>query len=485
MDLNCANQSPSLKIFLYTIIIFLLPVFLPTSNVLAGNNTIADTPLKPQDFAYAVPLQFEGQDALYQATLPLSVYQNTVRSDLGDLRVFNAQGEVVPHMLRQPERSSTSQPIFSKLVYFPLQGAANTGLDQLSIQIKRNAAGTLVDINSNAKPAAQATLSGYLLDASVLKQSIQALELDWNSSKDSFVGTLNIESSDDLKHWRSVIHGAPLANMQFGGHSLLQKRVEFPALQAKYLRLSWPQEQAPLQLTAVNAELAAARIDAPLSWQSVTGSAVTDKAGDYQFDLDAHLPLQRLRIGLPQMNSLVQAAIFSRARETDPWRSVNNVVLYKLHHSGQDLNNPDIAVSGYHRYWLLRVEQKNGGIGSGVPQMQAGWQPHQLQFVTRGSAPFQLAYGSSVIKPAEFQMQNILPNAGQDKPEFKIQSAQAGTQITLGGETKLSGAPLPLPWKKWSLWSVLGVAVLLLGWMAYRLVQQMERHDRTKAGEKS
>jgi len=58
MDLNCANQSPSLKIFLYTIFIFLLPVFLPTSNVLAGNNTIADTPLKPQDFAYAVPLQF-------------------------------------------------------------------------------------------------------------------------------------------------------------------------------------------------------------------------------------------------------------------------------------------------------------------------------------------------------------------------------------------------------------------------------------------
>lgn len=463
----------------------LLAGCIAVADVCAGEANKPEAPPKPQDFAYAVPLQFEGQDALYKATLPLSVYQNTVRSDLGDLRVFNAQGEVVPHMLQQPERSSTSQPVFSKLVFFPLQGAANTGLDQLSIQVKRNAAGTLVDINSNAKPAAQAKLCGYLLDASALKQSIQALELDWNSGKDSFVGTLNIESSDDLKHWRSVVRGAPLANMQFGGHSLLQKRVEFPSLQAKYLRLSWPQEQIPLQLTTIHAELAARRIDVPLIWQATAGNAVTDKAGEYQFDLGAHLPLQRVRIELPQMNTLVQAAIFSRARETDPWRSVNNVVLYKLHHSGQDLNNPDISVSGNHRYWLLRVEQKNGGMGSGVPQMQAGWQPHQMQFVTRGSTPFQIAYGNSEIKPAEFQMQNVLPKAGQDQTELKIQSAQTGAQIVMGGETKLSATPLPVPWKKWGLWTVLGVAVLLLGWMAYRLVQQMESHDTGSAPKQS
>jgi Protein of unknown function (DUF3999) len=458
----------------------LLTACLIAVNAYAIEQPKPDTPLIPQDFAYAVPLQFEGQDAIYQATLPLSVYQNTVRSDLGDLRVFNAQGEVVPHMLQQPERSSTSQPVFRTLVFFPLQGTDNKGLDQLSIRIKRNAAGTLIDIDSNAKPAAQARVAAYLLDASALRQSIQALELDWKNSKDSFVGTLNIESSDDLKHWNTVVRNAPLASLQFGGHSLLQKRVEFPALRAKYLRLSWPQQQEALQLGSTSAELAATRVEAALSWQTITGSAVADKVGEFEFDLGAHLPLQRMRIALPQMNTLVQAALFSRARETDTWRSVSNAVLYKLHHSGQDLNNPDIAVSGNHRYWLLRVELKNGGIGSGVPQMQAGWQPYQLQFVTRGSAPFQIAYGNSEIKPAEFQMQNVLPNAGQDQAELKIQPAQTGAQITLGGAARLSPAPLPLPWKKWILWAVLGIAVLLLGWMAYRLVKQMESHDSSK-----
>jgi len=455
----------------------LLAGCLAAASAFAADPEKTAAPVTPLDFAYAVPLQFEGQDALYQATLPLSVYQHTVRSDLGDLRVFNAQGEVVPHMLRQPERSSTTAPVLNKLAYFPLQGTDNADLDQLSVRIKRNSAGTLINIGSNAKYAAQTTLSGYLLDASAFKQAIVALELDWKNNKENFVGTLHIEYSDDLTNWRTLVHGAPLANLQFGGHSLLQKRIEFPALQAKYLRLSWPQQQAPLQLSSISAELAAERVEAPLSWLPVNGDAVAGITGEYQFDLGAHLPLQRIRIELPQMNTLVQATLFSRARSGDTWRPAANALLYKLHHSGQDLNNPEIAVAGTHRYWLLRVEQKNGGIGTGLPKMQAGWQPHQLQFVTRGSAPFQIAYGSNEIKPAEFQMQNILPAAVQDKPELKIRSAQTGTAVMLGGAAKLSPAVPPLPWKKWGLWVVLGVAVLLLGGMAYRLVKQLEHHD--------
>ena len=451
-----------------------------TSNALAADQAKPDTPIKPQDFAYAVPLQFKGQDALYQATLPLSVYQNTVRNDLGDLRVFNAQGEVVPHMLQQAERSSISQPELVKLVYFQLQGPVNSGLDQLSVRIKRNTSGTLIDIGSNAKPSGLSKLSGYLIDASSSKQTIQALELDWAAGRDSFVGTLHLESSDDLKHWRTVVSSAPLASLQFGGHSLLQKRVEFPALLAKYMRLSWPQAQAPLALTGISAELAGARIDAPLTWHTILGSAVAERTGEYQFDVGAHLPAQRVRIALPQMNTLVQAALFSRARTDDTWHPATNTVLYKLHHSGQDLNNPEIAVTGSHRYWLLRVEQKNGGLGSGMPEMQLGWQPHQLQFVTRGSAPFQLAYGSREVKPAEFQIQNIFSVAEPHKSPLKIQPAQTGVQIELGGEARMKPAPLSHPWKKWILWTVLGGSVLLLGWMAYRLVQQMEKHDSSK-----
>lgn len=466
----------------FTLLFVLL--FGSSFNTLAVEKDKPAIPLKLQSFAYGMPLNFAGDDAVYQATLPIDLYQRTVRSDLGDLRVFNAQGEVVPHMLRQPETSSTSQTTLSKLIFFPLQGGANSDLDQLSLRIKRNASGTLIDINSNAKPASQTKLSGYLLDASAVKQDMQALELTWPAGKESVVGAMHVESSDDLKHWSTLVRNAPVASLQFGGHSLLQKRIEFPPTQAKYLRLSWPIDQKPIHFSDISAELTGTRIDSPLSWFDVKASVVADKAGEYQFDLGGHLPAQRIRITLPQTNTLVQATLFSKVSDTDTWHLVGNTLLYKLHSEGQNLTNPDLIINNNdNRYWLLRVDQNGGGLGDGLPEMHLGWQPHQLLFVTRGTAPFQLAYGSSEVKPAVFQIQNILPNQN-DRSSLKIQPALTGQQYALGGNARLLPAPLPHPWKKWILWSVLIIAVIALGWMAYRLVKQMELHDKTKVADK-
>ena len=467
------NQHPTLK---FSSAIILLAGLFSIANLQAADQAKLAIPPKLTDFAYGMSLDFKGQDAVYQATLPLSVYQNTVRSDLGDLRVFNAQGEIVPHSLRQNKISLTSLPTLQNLPYFPLQGTPGAGLDQLSISIKRNVQGTLIDIDSQNKTSSSASISGYLLDASALKQTIQAVELDWPAGKENFSGSMQIEASDNLKNWHTIVRGAPLANMQFGAHRLLQKRIEFPALSTRYLRLSWPSGQTPLVLNSVKAELAGSRIDAPLTWLSIKGSEVVGKPGEYEFDLGAHLPLQRLRFVLPQMNTLVQAVIYSKANSAEPWHKVQDAMLYKLVNGGQELNNADIAVNNLHRYWLLRVEQSNGGLGAGQPELQAGWQPHQLLFVTRGTAPFQLAYGNRDTKPAEFQMQNLFPDNNEGTPQ-QIQSALTGPAIALGGEARLQPAPLPLPWKKWILWAVLGISVALLGWMAYRLVKQMENQD--------
>lgn len=433
---------------------------------------------KPQDFAYGIALHIDGQDALYQASLPLAVYRGTTRSDLGDLRVFNAQGEVVPHALRQLVSSSTSHPAHMSLPFFPLQGAPQSDLDELSIQIQKNPAGTLVNIGSASKTSPQAQLIGYLLDASALKQSLQALELEWVTSAENFVGKLQVESSDDLKSWQIIVQDAPLASLQFGGHSLLQKRIELPAARAKYLRLSWPATQAPLQLTSISAELAGTRVETPQTWLSVSAGVVADKPGEYQFDLAAHLPVQRIRFELPQMNTLIQAQIFSRPRADAPWQPISNELLYKLRSAGQDLKNPDLVVeTNSDRYWLLRVAQKGGGLGQGKPVLHAGWRAHQLLFVTRGTPPFQLAYGSSAVKPAEFQMETLLPT-GNDPSLLKIKPASMDQPIALGGESRTRVAPPPLPWKKWILWGVLALSVLLLGGMAYRLVKQLENHDK-------
>ena len=75
---------------------------------------------QPQDFAFGLPVEVDGSEALYEVEIPASVYQGTTRADLGDLRVFNGDGEPVPFALepRQPQRAQTPQPV--AVQYFPL-----------------------------------------------------------------------------------------------------------------------------------------------------------------------------------------------------------------------------------------------------------------------------------------------------------------------------------------------------------------------------
>ena len=63
---------------------------------------------QPHDFAYGIPLQTSGQDALQELELPRAVYEGVVHPDLADLRVFNGAGEVVAHAFR-PRVTTTKE----------------------------------------------------------------------------------------------------------------------------------------------------------------------------------------------------------------------------------------------------------------------------------------------------------------------------------------------------------------------------------------
>ncbi len=434
-----------------------------------------DLPPKPQDFAYAIPLQVDGQGALYQTPLPKEVYQNTVRNDLGDLRVFNAADEVVPYTLQQPASAITEKSQNIKLSFFPLTTTANEGLDQISVRMRRNASGMLLSVDTGNHPAGKGKVSGYLLDVSAIKPSIQSLALDWKNAGDSFTGTLNVESSNDLKHWQSIVRDAPIASLQHDGHRLEQKQISFSPVNSKYLRLSWPAEQTTLQLNDITAELAPQTSETPFNWSSANGAAVTQHPGEYQFDLGAHLPIQRLRFSLPQINTLVDATLFSRDKEADKWQQVSQATLYHLLQNGKEFSNADLRIYSNHRYWLVKVELKNGGLGSGTPNLLAGWQAQLLQFVARGTPPFRIVYGSSQVKPATFRIQSVLAENEKADGAVEIRNAITGTPQEMGSLSNLSPPPAPLPWKKWLLWGSLVVAVLVLGWMARSLMQQMDK----------
>mgnify|MGYP000899731487 CR=1 FL=1 len=168
----------------------------------------------------------------------------------------------------------------------------------------------------------------------------------------------------------------------------------------------------------------------------------------------------------------------TKLKSFTPWRVVASTV-YRLGTAGQEVVNPDLAIAtSSDRYWLLRVDPRGGGLGTGSVQLAAGWLPQRLIFAARGSPPFQLAYGSATAKPAVFPVATLVPGyRGGDNDTLgalPIGRASSGSEHVLAGERAIR---TPADWQGRGLWGSLLLAVALLGWMALRLGRQLGRRD--------
>jgi hypothetical protein len=419
-----------------------------------------------------MPIHADAQDALYELEIPAAVYRGVTRTDLGDVRVFNGQGEVVPHALRPRASSSSESGATVNLPGFPIYGEVSDRIEDLNVRVEKRVDGTIVSVRGQAKTSAsKKPQRGYLLDASALRQAIQALRFEWQSGSDGFVGSVRVEGSDDLSAWNTIADHAALLRLTFGGHQLEQNRVELRGVRFKYLRVSWPENQQPLESLTVVAEPAAGVVSPRRVWQIISGERVAGQAGEYRYDLGGPFPFDRLRVDLPQLNSLVQLQILSRAKSDEPWRLKTSATAYRLRRDETEVSSPEIALTNVgERYWLLRVDQKGGGVGDGVPILQIGWPPQKLVFAARGAGPFQLVYGNSAAKAAVFPIDSLIPGYKTDA-EFKVRTASLGEQVMLAGAARLRAQT---DYKKWMLWGILILGVFVLAAMAYRLARQVK-----------
>lgn len=446
---------------------------------------------RPADFAYGVLLDADGREALYEIVLPVTTYRGVVRADLADVRVFNGAGEVVPHAWRPRRTAGTeaAQPV--ALTLFPLKAEEGTSVDGISIRVRRGPRGgsSIAVTSTGARGGSAKRTVGYLVDLTRLEAALQAIELGWRPVPDGFAGKLRVDASDDLGSWRTLVSAAPLVDLEVAGQRLQQKRVELPRQEAKYLRLSWvPQTGSALpELASASGEPVDKATEAAREWH-LAESARGAKPGEYLFDLRGHLPIDRVRLHLPDANTVAHVELLARDGSELAWRPVTRGVVYRLRRDGGEITNQDLSVRVItDRYWLLRVDQRGGGVGAGTPKLEVGWVPHTLVFAARGAPPFQLAYGSREAKAAGYSIETLIPGyreasgsriratkAGAQQI-INVSSARALEQQQLGGEARLKET---IDWKRWSLWGSLVLGVLVLGAMAWRLMRQMDAGKR-------
>ncbi|MCW5213425.1 DUF3999 domain-containing protein [Desulfobulbus sp. TB] len=472
------------RLFWRIFLIFLMVI--GHGTVWADNSWTGDekSPLQRDDFAYCMELSISGKSSMYRFILPAAVYQGCTRADLGDLRVFNSKYPV-PYIIQSQDRKQTKRAA-QALPFFPLfNDMQDSNSSPSALHIATNSQGTIVNIRQNGIPAKKNQIvTAYILDTSGLQQPADWLDFTWTGQDRHFSSSVRLERSSDLNNWQVQVRSAALAELDFGGHTLVRKRIVMPQgiYRKTYLRLSWPAGQDGVTLTSVKAGYHQETEAHPRDLLSLDGEVlpITEPIKEpvtnqeflrYQYDSKGVFPVDQLRVRLAEQNSLAQITVFSRANKKASWQRRTSLLAYRLLVDNISL---DSAILDLHRttdrYWLLEMES-NSGIRQ-APVLELGWLPGQLLFLAQGEQPYTLAYGRAGLKPTRYQVDQLLRAVDPQREKKLVALAQVGPEKILGGRERLV-VDQELPWRRWLLWLVLLAGVLVVGMMAFKLYREM------------
>ena len=419
--------------------------------------------VRPEDFAYGIPITTRVTGTAYRLTLPVDVFMKTASEDLRDIRVFNARGEVVPYEPRQTPPQPTTRPRGPSLPLYPLHGDARASLNGLRVIV--HSEGTAVDLQAAGAAPDPHVISSYVIDGREAAEPLSALQVHWADGAPEFSGAVRIESSDDLGSWRLVKSDAAVIHLLTDGSELIQSRLEFPPTQARFWRLTWVGKTAPFELTSVAAEVALDQPGAPQSSVTVSGTRRTKKDSELSFDLGARLPVTQVNLELPESNSVLRVEILSRARTADSWRSVTQGEFFRVSSGTSDHSNPPLRIpTDSDRFWLIRQTRPTAPIGN--VKLQASWDAVDVVFLAQGAGPFVLAYGNASVSASSVALDPLIKGVA-------VLPAEPGPGYVLGGTERLLPPPKTVPWRMATLWTALGLGVLVLAWMAYGLSKEL------------
>lgn len=437
----------------------------------------ADEP-RPEDFASGMTIEGTDGDALYELPIPTAVYQGMTRPDHADLCIFNAQREMVPFAMKvqRPEQSLAEAPV--ALPMFPIMGNAGRGVGGVSLQVKRDESGSIINVSTSDRPEATGkVVVAYLLDASEMELTVAKLILDTAPMPEGEIARIDVEYSNDLNSWYTIVNGATIAELNYGGHTLSVRDIELGRMSAKFYRVSPTVGGTMITVNGVSAEPAMKAVELMRNWLTMNTAKSTEERDAYTLDTGGTMPVDRLRVRLPQNNTIAKVEFLSRNTKEEGWRLRSSAVVYGLNADGAYLASPDVSFAPTtDRYWLMRVEPGTGGIGGGLPSVDVGWIPGVIVFTARGASPFMLAYGSGRAFPNDGSGNYLLGRVDElRKQNVAVKVASPGDFSPLGGESALTPGKPPFNLKKLVLWAILISGVLFLAGMSVSLYKRMSR----------
>lgn len=478
----------------------------------------------------SAPLQLSGPGPYYRVTLPAAIYPLAQDAELSDLRVQGAQGSPLPWAWADASGEEPPPAIHRHTVpLFPLATAAqpSQAVDAaLLLQVRPD--GTLA---WRQPPATKPQASDWVIDTHAARGNLLSLTLKLAPQAQGLF-SFSLEHSDDLRHWQMALPQASVAQLSHQGQALNQNEVDLGGLRARYLRLRWLGDgPAPaLQSAEIQAYEQVLPSPPPLQWQTATPMGCEPTACTWR--LPAHLPLDAVRVGLAQPNTVATVTLvgetdvalvpgpkprhhhlFARHRDSaqvaTPGQGVQrhtllNTTLYRLSLPGQpERSSPEQSLDGS-PYTRLRLEARHSTQewGATPPQLSVGTRSREIILLARDANNASLSWGDPKATGIPMPLAQLMPlganqatgsgsvNTSTPLPELG-QAPRPGAPNAWGPNGNIpttqgvsapnsrpqasasTSATKESPHTPW-LWAALVGGLLLLAGMAYSLLKCMK-----------
>ena len=456
---------------------------------LIASSTVGQEELavSPEDFAFGRLIEPVSGAALQRLTLDMAVYRGSVGSALSDLRVFNASGRAVSHAILHSKPEQVMPEERREVPYFVVPASNQNPSEQESYPALLRSIGVETELSGDGvvlrlKPSDPAKLENsklqyareYLLDMGTIDQPVSRVEVVFEANVVNFMAAMHVSTSRDLEHFETVKTRAAIAVLEQGGHRIKQTSIPLPVSQYQYVRLRWLGAVPAARLLSISAVLSPETVPNPRSQQRLSGKPISDRVGEFLYDMKGSVPADSAQIHLSQANSVVKANLYSSFASEGPWRQHFSGLLYQLEQA-ETLRNAEIRLRlNRDRYFKLVVLNDTAGVGGEAPDLEVTWLPEELIFVAQGDAPFTLAYGSANVSDASFNAKELFASAGGEKGILPTEQAKLKPEFELGGEAALVAKKPPTATSTYVLWFILLLAVGIVLLLSFRLLRSMK-----------
>lgn len=443
---------------------------------LSAHATQSDSePPELDDYASGMTVDVSTERPVVEIVVPDQVYQSITRTDLADMHVFNRDGNAVLHAVCAADVALAPLIGRASLGVFEVTAPAMRGSTGASVDV-RTAQGTQVEINEPSTTDGATTIAAYVIDVRSVKEDIRAIEFQWSSIDGASEARVQIQSSEDLDTWQTVVAGSTLLQVTAGDATALRRqRIPLPQRRYTYLRVQRVDGGTALRIDVASAEVVApaAIIDPVWFNASVTANA---PARTLLFAASRLAPVTHARLALPQANSSVRVSLQSRDDVKQAWRTQWSGEVYDIMANGERrVSLPAEFRPTYDRQWRV-VPTGSGDPFYGNAALELGYRPAKLRFLAQGPGPFTLAYGSRRAAPAVAQScDRLLADVNSKDMADLVVQATALAPRTLGGDLALKPPPAKTPTRLLVLWAVLIAGVALLIGMARSLFQRLKQ----------